>query len=287
MPNQDSQNSKDFFPKKVVRTYSSDLAQSVKEKGGEAYRIARIEETIKEKEFRAEKGRKKVSLLFGLGGLTLIFLSLIALIYFSSKSNVKLNPEPAPTLRPIIFFDNQKRIEVTGFDKDKILSMFGQEVESQISSGDVLNIIFTENNQPINLGKLLTLLKINLPEGVAPFLNQDYFAGIFANSGENWPFLILRTNSYADISPGVIRWETSIIDDLGILLGVNTTGDNSYLLQAKFTDLIVSNKETRAIKDKGGNPALLYVFLDEKNILFALNKNTLEEVLIRLYSPKK
>src|SRR3990172_1272032 len=152
MPNQDSQNSKDFFPKKVVRTYSSDLAQSVKEKGGEAYRIARIEETIKEKEFRAEKGRKKVSLLFGLGGLTLIFLSLIALIYFSSKSNVKLNPEPAPTLRPIIFFDNQKRIEVTGFDKDKILSMFGQEVESQISSGDVLNIIFTENNQPINLG---------------------------------------------------------------------------------------------------------------------------------------
>ena len=78
-----------------------------------------------------------------------------------------------------------------------------------------------------------------------------------------------------------------MLDDLSPWLNVDVTGKNNYLLQSKFSGLVVSNKETRAIKDKNGEISLLYAYLDENTLLFARNKSTLDEVLVRLFSPKK
>jgi hypothetical protein len=283
------------IPKKIVRTYSSDLAKSVQEKGGEAYRIARVEQGIKERDAKIEAKKGKSNLIFGLGGLAFIVLAFGALVYFSSKSNVKLNPEPAPGARPIIFYDKQSQIDITGLDQGKILAAFKKETdESKLGTNEVANIVFAENNLPVSLTKLLALLKIVPPKEMTPFLSRDYFVGLFADtglsteqSGKNWPFIILRTSSYADISPAIILWEDHMLDDLGPILGIDVSGNNNYLLQSKFTNTIVSNKETKAIKDKEGNIVLMYLFLDETDILIARNKNTLDEVLLRLYSPKK
>jgi hypothetical protein len=283
MPNQN--NGKD---KKIVRTYSSDMAKTVQEKGSDAYRIARVEQATKEREFKAIKKQSLTNTLMGIGGAALIFAALLALLYFSSKSNVTLNPEPA-TVRPIIFFDNQGRVDTSSQSYDKILAAFTAEASSaNLAAGQVENVDFTGNaGQSINVVKLLNLLKINPPKEMLRYLDSQYFVGIYNDAGSKLPFIILKNNSFADISPIIIGWENTMLDDLAPILGIDVSGANNYLLQKKFEDDIVSNKETRVIKDSAGNIVLMYVFLDEQDILIARNKNTMDEVLLRLYSPKK
>jgi hypothetical protein len=134
---------------------------------------------------------------------------------------------------------------------------------------------------------LFNLLRITPPKEAGPYWDNNYFIGFLSDADQNWPFIILRTSSYRDISPSIIAWEDHMLDDLSGWLNVNVTGNNNYLLQSKFGGLIVSNKETKAITNKMGGIELMYVYLDEYNILFARNKNTLDEVLLRLFSPKK
>ena len=290
MPNQNNnQNSQEFnTPKKVVRTYSSDLAKSVQEKGGEAYRIARVEQGIKEREAKIMAKRNKMNLLFGLGGLGLIVTGIIAFVYFSSITKVILNPEPPATGKSIFYFDSQNKINVEGMDYGKILIAYRKTIaETKKPSGQIEAIDFTENNQKISLSRFFNLLQINPPKEAEGFWDKNYFVGLFFDSGENWPFIILRTSSYRDISQKIIPWENLMLDDLSAWLDIDVTGENSYLLQSKWSDDIISNKETRVIKDKSGGIAILYTYLDENNILFARNKKTLDETLLRLYSSIK
>ena len=288
MPPQNNQNNNLNTPKKIVRTYATDLAKSVTEKGGEAFRIARVEEGIREKEAKVIAQQKKMNLLFGLSGLILIIASLAAYAYFSLQPKVILNPEPSPVAGSIIFFDSQNKFNVSSLDYDKILINYRKAItEAKIPAGQIEVLDFTENNQKVSLARFFNLLRINPPQGSGAYWDKNYFVGLWADTAGTWPFLILRTNSYRDISPAIIAWEDRMLDDLSPWLHIDVTGENNYLLQSKFDDLIVSNKETRAIKNKNGEIAIFYVFLDENHILFARNKGTLDEVLIRLFSPKK
>src|SRR3989344_6983278 len=116
MPNQNNnQNSQEFnTPKKVVRTYSSDLAKSVQEKGGEAYRIARVEQGIKEREAKIIAKQSKMNLVFGFGGLALVIAGIVAFAYFSSRPKVILNPETQLAAKSIIFSDSQNKFKING-----------------------------------------------------------------------------------------------------------------------------------------------------------------------------
>jgi hypothetical protein len=275
-------------PKKVVRTYSSDLAKSVQEKGGEAYRIARVEEGIKDHEAKILAKQRKMNLIWGLSGLGLIVAGLAAFAYFSSRPKVILNPEPSIQAQSIIFFDSSIKINVIGLDYDKILIAYRKSIaETKIPAGRIEVIDFIEGGQKISLSRFFNLLRISPPKEAASFWDKNYLLGVFADEKGNWPFMILRTNSYRDISPQIIKWEDHMIDDISALLNVDVTGKNNYLLQSKWSDLIISNKETRVIKDASGEVVLLYVYPDENTILFARNKNTLDEILLRLFSPKK
>jgi len=229
-----------------------------------------------------------MNLVFGFGGLALVIAGIVAFAYFSSRPKVILNPETPLAAKSIIFSDSQNKFKIDGLDYDKLLTAYRKGIaEAKIPAGQIEVIDFTENGQTISLSRFFNLLQINPPKEAGVFWDRNYFIGLFAEAGSNWPFIILKTNSYRDISPFIISWEGRMLDDLSPWLNVDVTGKNNYLLQSKFSGLVVSNKETRAIKDKNGEISLLYAYLDENTLLFARNKSTLDEVLVRLFSPKK
>ena len=95
----------------------------------------------------------------------------------------------------------------------------------------------------------------------------------------NQPFLIIKTDSFETAFSALLRWEETLYADLQPLFARVPGGVASA---PAFADLIVENRDTRAVVDAEGRILLLWALLDRSTILITTNEYTLREVVRRL-----
>ena len=273
--------------RKVTRTYSKDLAKVVQEKGGELFRIIRTEQKEKEEEIKVEGQKNKLNFIFIIGGAILILVGIISFFSFG-KNNLPVQPSVPSNL--IIFSDKDKTIDITCSSKEKFLSLVNQTgLESGLKNGEISSISLIEKtasgDQKDNLDKFLSLLNINLPTTLKPYVEKNYMFGFYYNSGLE-PFLILKVNSYPDAFTGMSAWENHMFDDLYELFQIDLNTESIDLSKKMFENAVIANYDSRVIKNGVGDTVFFYTFLDEKTILIAKSGEALSEIVTRLYSPK-
>lgn len=273
--------------RKVVRTYSKDLAKVVQEKGGELFRIIRTEQKAKEEEIKIEGQKNKLNFIFIIGGVILILSGVISFLNFG-KNNLPIQPKVPNNL--VIFSDKDKTIDITGSSKEKFLNLINQSgLESGLKNGEISSISLIEKtgsgDQKDNLDKFLSLLEINLPTTLKPYVEKNYMFGFYYNSGLE-PFLILKVNSYPDGFAGMSAWENNMFDDLHELFKIDLNTESIDLSKKRFESTVIANYDSRVIKNGVGETVFFYTFLDEKTILIAKSGEALSEIVTRLYSPK-
>ncbi len=83
----------------------------------------------------------------------------------------------------------------------------------------------------------------------------------------------------------MLTWEKDMIEDLKTIFTTENpifSSENLRSTSFKFKDVVINNKDTRAILDGGGKIIFVYAFADKNTIVITTSREALQEIFNRL-----
>jgi len=271
-----------------VRTFSSDLAEAIREKGGSVVRIAMDEEEKHRREFEEHSAASKKNIAFVVIG-SIIVLAAIGLVigeYAYKKNASVLAPVAVQEPSSIISAEDFQTIDASGMQVTDMLGAVGKILASpNIQSGFIKNIVITQtangSTTRIPSARFLTILGTHAPSDLIRSLTPDYMLGVYAYDSPHL-FLIIRGTAHDFLLAGMLGWEPNLFADLSPLFGVDTSSlTPDQIANMKFRDSIIGNHDARAALDASQKPLLFYSFLDDDTVLIATDAKTFAEAVRR------
>ncbi|MDO8483230.1 MAG: hypothetical protein Q7S86_05440 [bacterium] len=284
---------------KPLRTYQSDVEAMLKQGEGSLAKIA-----IAENDRRIRSGLsteepekpERTKLVLGIS-LGLIILGAGTLGFLYLFRNTEQGPVPLTEETPtIIVTDIEKDFDIKGLSRDRLLETLGNEQrgnESALSS--VVGFRLMEGTgkdvQTVTTSAFLKKLQAQAPDSLVRSFTPNFLFGLHILN-VNHPFLIFKTGYYQNVYAGMLTWEKTIIDDLGPIF-INPepataaeTSDQILDRNKNFEDIVVKNRDTRALRNQDGKIIFLYSFPDKNTLVITTNADTLEKISARLLSGK-
>lgn len=283
-----------------LKTYLTDVQTAIQEQKESIAKIALAErerrEANKEKEPPHREFSPQQKKMFVIAGSVLGIVVLVggawgALRFFNIELNLPGTGEPtvevkqkitSPSLIPP---SHEKEIDVSGLSYDALVTGVNTEVSQERGAQSVLNIFFTRGKmepiEGVSLGKemltapmFFSLFLPQAPEILARSLAPAFMVGVYHDVAQvGHPFIILKVTSFESSLAGMLAWEKTMSYDIGRLLGIRTEDTQG------FKDIVIQNKDTRALLDRSREPVLIYSFLDRTTILITPDRRTFGDVL--------
>ena len=108
----------------------------------------------------------------------------------------------------------------------------------------------------------------------------DYMFGILKQD-TNELFILMKTDSFETGFSGMLEWEKTIAQEIGQLF-FNAASSTP----TQFEDIVIKNKDTRAIRNTQREMLFVYAFLDKEIILIAGNEKVFNNILNRYFNSK-
>jgi len=274
---------------KVLRTYTSDMAEAIKKNEISVIKIAVAEKEKKDRELEytetpTPNSSKKI---FIIAGIILIITAILGSYFLFKKKNVTEIPtQKTINIETLISYDAKESFDVTSatnvYDLSEIIKK-----ENQQNSGLVKALFLTKKIN--NLDEILTsknflsLIKATAPDTLIRSLTDKYLLGKYLTSN-NKPamFLIFQTTDYPQAYSSMLEWEKTIAQDLFTLFNTNDQKNENLLSEKKWKDVVIKNKDARVLYDSSGEEILYYVFVNKNNFVITNNLDALKEVITRL-----
>lgn len=278
----------------TLRTYQGDMATFIKEKNESVISVA-VKEKEREERRQAESkrldpkiGQIKLSqsvpeevkvvkpnfnftplvlgLLLLLGGGVTIFYA----FQYWSRTPVVTEVATSPIMR------TDSTVKLVGIDKGSLIIELGKLAQSE-----GLKAVSLSNQETISIDEAPKLFDlIGVPESITlrRTLRDQFLLGTLTESNSSTNFLILTIDDFGRAFASMLEWESTLTKDLPFLVATKS-GDEKSLA---WRDVIVKNKDARALIDTKGNSLIVYTFLDKNTLLVASNLSLLDE-LVELY----
>ena len=107
--------------------------------------------------------------------------------------------------------------------------------------------------------------------------NEQFLLGVYSTTN-NSPFLIFEVTSFSSAYADVLDWERFMGANLAPLFGKNSQD----FARANFSDVVLFNKDVRAVFDDAGEVIFGYSFVDQETLVIFENKLALREISTRL-----
>ena len=273
-----------------LRTLSSDLAEAVRRQQGSAIKIAIAEDERRAKDREAISPTSKKNLTFIVAGVSLLLLAGAGTgfaLWYKQHQAAAVPVATAPIAASVLRSDATDTIDTTGKTSTEIANAFRSIVANPgLRLGTVKNVLVTQTvgatatRVPANL--FLASLGAHISPEFSRALGQDYMLGMYYYDRTNG-VIVLTGTAHDYLLSGMLAWEPYMVQDLAPLLGVDTSGTNATILNAKFADTLVENHTTRAVVDANNKPVLFYSFLDEDTLFISTDGKTLTEAVRRLH----
>lgn len=279
---------------KTLRTYTSDMADAVRENEISVIKIAVAEQqkNIAEAEYKKAQGSKLAKFFMFIGALALIAGG-VALAYFLLN---KKDEATAPTeivnrkIETFISYDEDVFVDMTNATLSSDVTNLLKIESSKAGSPRSIKALFlttSASGKPelLSIQKLLSLLKVTAPGPLSRSFGDQYLVGTYTPVKEDEGpklFLIFETNDYNVAYAGMLQWEKSILNDLFDLFQVDISGERSELFERPFKDIIINNRDARILYDTNGTDILYYIFLDKNKIIITSSQEAIKEIIIRL-----
>ena len=294
-PRQNQKETSDKKKKSSIRTYQSDLSKIVKGKNISATKIAIAEESKRRKLFTKVGLEAKKNTALIIVSIILVMTGIVSVYLLNILKPTPTIEVQEVELKPIIYTEYQKDLFFEKPSKLKLIKSVRDETEKlNIPLGSLIQLYFTERSSTedetqmgkslINTTQLIKLLDARISNTLLRFLDPDFTFG-FHSTIQNSPFLIFKTRSFEDSFPEMLKWEETILEDLQAIF----IEDNPVFLKDRlsenpyqFKDIVIKNKDARAVLDGGGKILFAYSFPDKETIVITTNKITLQEIFNRL-----
>ena len=274
--------------KKAVRTYRDFAIENAKSTGGSlASMIMAEREKDTEKKRKSSTNPKNVLISV----LSVVFVALgiagVVAAYFvvsNKQESIREANSIIITPNPQITSEFSKELFESDINFRKLTDSFENDLDGTATPiGSIKQVYFTTSSGEslkflVTTQKFLETLNARVPSALLRTLSDDFTLGIYSTI-ENSPFLIFKVASFPTAVEGMLDWETEMILDLDPVLKIENAED---VRKRFFEDIIVFNKDARAILDSEGNIAFAYSFIDRETILIFKDSNTLKEVISRL-----
>lgn len=281
-----------------IRTYQSDVAGALKKE-----KTSLIQMVLAEHEKRRDVAEemsptqpKNIALIILSVFLVCVGIAVAGFATWQYAENQKERATQSgnlPSVPSFISVEEQQGVDITDLTKDRIARAIAGEIISTDIRLDSIKQIYlvrdaTETgSSPPARGAVQTLVRTSdfwlslesgMPEALARALSQDFFIGVHSFNG-NQPFIILRADYFESAFAGMLRWENTLARDVLPLFGIQAT---PALITKQFVDVVIQNRDYRAILDEAGDVVLLYFFHDKNTIIIATADETMKEVVDRL-----
>lgn len=142
----------------------------------------------------------------------------------------------------------------------------------------------------LSFEELSAALEAGTPPALARALLPPLTAGIHGIRG-NQLFFLFPVTSFDNAFESMLLWERTMIRDIGPLFGINersvadaaaTTTKEALANRLTFRDVVVKNKDLRAVFDKAGKIIFLYSFPDKQSLIITTNEETFRALLPRV-----
>ncbi len=279
--------------RKAVRTYRDFAIENAKTTGGSLANMIMAErEKSSEKKRKSSTNPKNVaisllSILFvvlGIGGVVAAYF-----VVSQKQENIKEANSIIITPNPQITTEFSKEIYEPDINLRKMIGSFKDDYDSTATPvGSIKQVFFTTSSGEslkylVDTRTFLDILGTRAPSALIRTLSEDFTLGIYSTL-ENSQFLLFRVGSYPTAVEGMLDWESDLVLDLDPVLGIQQAEE---VRKRFFEDIILFNKDTRAVLDNEGNIAFAYSFIDRQTVIIFKDKNTLKEVVSRLQNTIK
>jgi hypothetical protein len=277
---------------KNLRTFQSDLADTIKSGGASVVKIAMAENARKEA-LRAERDPRSMRNLFLiLGGIILLFIGLgiiaFALIRSAPKT-LPLSPVEGSAVPGYVRSERDALVNLTGFSRPGIKEALSTAYANAVPQlGSLTHLILFTTDAAGTKHLMTTEEFFKSIESAAPptllrSLNPS-FTAVVHGWNQDGLALLFKTDSYETAFTSMISWEDDMFDELYQIFNINTEGTRASLFGKRFIDKVIKNQDSRAIVDSAGKPVLFYTFLGERKdlLVIANTEDILSEIVNRL-----
>ncbi len=272
----------------AIRTYSTDLAEALKEQQGSMVKIAIAEDERRHEDaaVNSPTSGKNISwIAASLIALGIAAIAVLGILWYKNKQSAAVQPVPVVTPESIIQTEQFSTLDISGKSRSEIMQLLAaSDVDERSNIGVMKNILITENvvgvQTRVPAADLLTKINARIPADFARALEKDYVFGVYLYNHSN-RFLVLKATAHDYLASGLIKWEPYMVQDLGAIFGLDVEGKDAAVKAAPFSDILLKNQNVRAVLSPDGLPALFYSFLDPNTVFIAADPNTLTEAVRR------
>lgn len=274
---------------KTIRTFSSDMAEAVRENQISVIKIAMAEKERRERqESLAKSGNTKFSkIMFFLGGVLFIGGSVWGVFYFVNQKKIResLIIRHDPRIETFISYDNAINIDTTKING--LMNLVGTIHSKKQDEKNGVNAIFLNkkdvsgSEQQISKDELLSVLKSTAPGSLVRSMEDKFLFGKYKGTPtveESSAFLIFGINDYNLAYASMLDWEKSIFSDLFILFDITLSDSDTALFEKDWKDVIINNKDARVLYGIDGEGILFYSFVNKKVLIITENSEVLKRI---------
>lgn len=299
--------------KSAIRTYYDDMANLVQGQKLSMTDIALAEQKkrIKTKEEQAPEKTPKKETARAWGRFLLVIMALLlfvggsgALIYVfllrDTPDDVTV-PQQTNTLIPV---DAITEVPTRGAEDIALNNLLDDALSSLNASPNTITALQITDTEPLEhtfgSRELLQRLDVDIDAAFFRSIEPDYLVGVY-HGDTNVPFLILSTSLFENAFAGMLRWERQMLGDLAFLAhtppapppplqattsptSTSPATDTRSLLtsQIEIIDVVVANRDVRALVDSLGNTRLMYSFPDKNTLIITHDPVALRAIFERL-----
>lgn len=280
---------------KVLRTYSSDMAEAVRTNEMTVIKIALAEKEKREREalYKKAEGTNTGKLFLVIGGIVLIAGAIFISYFFMQKKEAGVTPQATMSnIETFISYDSKLLIDTTEIeDVNELFNLVKKELTGM---GMIQSFFFTKKTSAESTPTLLTtknflsLLQTTAPESLIRSLTDKYLFGKYSNGkiiNENNKqafFLIFQTTDYNLAYASMLSWEKTLLKDLYTMFGIEISRDDTAIFEKQWKDIVINNKDARVLYGNNGEEILYYVFVNKNNFVITNSIEALKEVISRL-----
>ncbi len=265
---------------KVVHTFSDDMVGALGENPGSSLRTMIHEQEERDKEREALSPQNPENKIFIALSTLLLVLSLLGLLYVVFTRGEIVETQQKAT--PIIFVDRNQFVSIDNLNNEKAISALKSAFAlSTVKQGGIEAFYLTRNKKLIQTDDFLDITALNMPGKARDMISPTFMVGV-AKTSKNEPFILLKVRSFSDIFPFMQEWEDKMFYDLHDVFGISLGKDTNALLNKKFEDGFVQNKNARVLYQADGSVALMYVYADTESVIITRSVQAGSEVMRRL-----
>lgn len=273
---------------KTVRTYLSDMADTVRSNEISVIKVALAEQNKHEREdlYRNIEGTPTKKIFWVIGGIILVAGAIYGTYFILQQKALQNIPAQITREEALLSYDEISTINITNLNEliNKI-NAAKKEVSVENKVGTIKYFSLSKDingiKEKILTKELFQGLGFTAPSSLVRSLSPSYMIGTYTS---NFPylFIIFQTKDYEYSYAGMLEWEKSLASDMLSIFSLDTIQTKLELNNRKWQDIIINNKDARVLLNENGKEILYYLFTDKNNLVITNNKETIKEIISKL-----